>query len=205
MEKIVKILKKIKIKNLLILIFLLIFNTYAWFIYATRVSTNLTAHVSSWNIEFVSGTGEITTNLLIEVDRIYPGMDKFEKSVEVHNKGETAAVLEYEIESLRTSNNFKYFIRKLFGHFGAYFILGFITFITFNIFWSNKTKTLIWSLIFGVVFSIITELLQFIPIGRYPSVKDVVINFTGYINGTLIILVIYVVYTKIKERKISSN
>ena len=110
-----------------------------------------------------------------------------------------------EIESLRTSNNFKYFIRKLFGHFGAYFILGFITFITFNIFWSNKTKTLIWSLIFGVVFSIITELLQFIPIGRYPSVKDVVINFTGYINGTLIILVIYIVYTKIKERKISSN
>ena len=100
MEKIVKILKKIKIRNLILLIILLVFNTYAWFIYATRVSLNLTAHVSSWNVEFVSGTDEIVTNIEIALDRIYPGMDTFEKNIEVKNKGETKATLTYEIKSL---------------------------------------------------------------------------------------------------------
>lgn len=101
MEKIIKVFKKVKIKNLIILIFLLIFNTYAWFIYATRVSADLSVHVSSWNVEFVTGEGDITTNIEIVVDRIYPGMETFERTIEVHNKGETKAVLDYEIESLK--------------------------------------------------------------------------------------------------------
>lgn len=101
MHKFIKILKKIKIKNMLILILLLMFNTYAWFIYATRVATDITAHVSSWNVEFVGSEGEITTNLLVTIGRIYPGMDRFEKIVEVHNKGETKAVLGYEIEEFK--------------------------------------------------------------------------------------------------------
>ena len=101
MEKIIKVFKKVKIKNLIILIFLLIFNTYAWFIYATRVSADLSVHVSSWNVEFVKGEGDITTNIEIVVDRIYPGMETFERTIEVHNKGETKAVLDYEIESLK--------------------------------------------------------------------------------------------------------
>jgi len=101
MEKIVKILKKIKLRNIIILIILLAFNTYAWFIYATRVSTTLSVHVSSWNVEFVTGTGEIFTNMIIEVDRLFPGMETFEKNIEVHNKGEEKAKLSYEIESLK--------------------------------------------------------------------------------------------------------
>lgn len=98
MHKIIKVMKKVKIKNMLILILLLIFNTYAWFIYATRVATDVSAHVSSWNIEFVGTEGEITTNLEVNIGRIYPGMERFEKVVEVRNKGETKAVLSYQIE-----------------------------------------------------------------------------------------------------------
>ena len=98
MQKFIKILKKVKIRNMLILILLLIFNTYAWFIYATRVATDVSAHVSSWNIEFVGTEGEITTNLEVNIGRIYPGMERFEKVVEVRNKGETKAVLSYQIE-----------------------------------------------------------------------------------------------------------
>ena len=101
MNKLVNILKKIKIRNLIILIILLAFNAYAWFIYATRVSLDLSVHVSSWNVEFVSGEEEITTNMEIVVDRIYPGMEDFERIIEVHNKGETPAVLTYEIKSLQ--------------------------------------------------------------------------------------------------------
>ena len=81
MHTFIKIIKKVKIKNMLILILLILFNAYAWFIYATRVSTDITAHVSSWNVEFVGDDGEITTNLLVSIGRIYPGMDRFEKTV----------------------------------------------------------------------------------------------------------------------------
>jgi len=101
MNKIVKIIKTIKIRNIIFLILLLIFNTYAWFIYATRVSTGISAHVSSWNVEFTTGEDETTTNIIIEIDRIYPGMDTVKKEVNVKNKGEISAKLDYEIISLK--------------------------------------------------------------------------------------------------------
>lgn len=105
MGKIVKIIKKIKIKNIIILILLLIFNTYAWFVYATKVSSGLSVHVSSWNVEFSTGDNETTTNIVIEVERVYPGMDTFEKNITVKNKGEIKAELEYNILSLKVMDD----------------------------------------------------------------------------------------------------
>lgn len=101
-----KILKKIKIKNLIALIFLLIFNTYAWFIYATKVSTNINIHVSSWDIEFASNSGEIITNFVYNVENLCPGMEKFEKTIFVNNRGDSNADLECEIESLRVLDEY---------------------------------------------------------------------------------------------------
>ena len=64
MEKIVKIIKKVKIRNIIILILLIMFNTYAWFIYATKVATDISVHIASWNVEFATGADETTTNIL---------------------------------------------------------------------------------------------------------------------------------------------
>lgn len=106
MNKIVKILKKIKLRNILILIILLAFNTYAWFVYTTKVSTDLTAHVSAWDVEFVAKDGGVTSNLLIEVERIYPGMETFEHIVDVKNRGEVNVQLSYDIESLKIMDEY---------------------------------------------------------------------------------------------------
>ena len=106
MEKVVKILKKIKIKNIIILILLLIFNTYAWFIYATRVSSELSVHISSWNVEFTVGENETVTNIVIAVERIYPGMENVEDNITVNNKGEVKAELDYDIASLKVMDEF---------------------------------------------------------------------------------------------------
>lgn len=100
MEKIVRILKKIQIKNIIILILLLIFNAYAWFIYATKASSSIDVHISSWNVEFTVGDDESSTNIIIDVDRVYPGMEKFEKNITVRNKGEIKAELDYTIVSI---------------------------------------------------------------------------------------------------------
>lgn len=106
MEKLVKIIKKVKIKNIIILILLLIFNTYAWFIYATRVSSSLSVHVSSWNVEFSVGENETVTNIKIEVERIHPGMETYERNITVRNNGEIKAKLEYEIIALKVMDEY---------------------------------------------------------------------------------------------------
>ena len=106
MGKIYKICKKIKIRNLVILLLLLTFNTYAWFIYVSKVSTELTVSVSSWNVEFSTSGGEASKELIIDVGQIYPGMEDFEEIIEVRNKGQTKAKLSYEIKSLKIMDEF---------------------------------------------------------------------------------------------------
>ena len=105
MDKILNVLKKIKLKTLILLIVLLAFNSYAWFIYANKVSGSLTAHVTSWNVQFQVGEEETTTNIKFEVDRIYPGMETYEKTLIAHNKGEMKAILSYEIKSVSILGN----------------------------------------------------------------------------------------------------
>lgn len=99
-ETIKTIFKKVKLKTILLLIVLLMFNSYAWFIYATRVSGSITANIASWNISFQAGEEETTTNIDFKVDRIYPGMEKYSETIKATNKGEMKAVLSYEIESV---------------------------------------------------------------------------------------------------------
>lgn len=101
MELFIKVLKKLKIKNIVLLILLLVFNTYAWFIYETRVASDISVHISSWNVEFSIGDNENITNIIINIDRIYPGMEPTEKKVVVKNKGEIKAELDYQIKSFR--------------------------------------------------------------------------------------------------------
>ena len=101
MQKVLKILKKVKLRNILILIVLLAFNAYAWFIYTTKVSLDLTAHVSAWDVQFVAKEGGIFSHLDVNVDRVYPGMEDYERIVNVQNKGELNVKLSYEINSIR--------------------------------------------------------------------------------------------------------
>lgn len=101
MNKIIKIMKKIKIRNIIVLIILLAFNAYAWFIYTTKVSMDLTAQVSAWDIEFISDQGGVTSNVEVVVERVYPGMETFERVIQVNNKGNVSASLRYEIRSAK--------------------------------------------------------------------------------------------------------
>lgn len=96
-----KYLKKIKPIHILLIIFLLVFNTYAWFIYATEVSTGLSVHVRSWKILFKNDDKPIVDYLNIDVDNIYPGMDDYVNELEAYNLSESKAIVSYEILSAR--------------------------------------------------------------------------------------------------------
>ncbi len=94
------ILKYISLKTLIILLVFLIFNGYAWFIYITKVSTSITVHVNSWDIEFAANGQTTTTDLTLNVATIKPGMTNYVQTVDVTNNGETDATLSYSYKSV---------------------------------------------------------------------------------------------------------
>lgn len=95
------IIKYINIRTIIILIILLAFNAYAWFIYITKASLELQTHVAAWDIDFDSGDGVDSTEVLIEIDKIYPGMEDYSKEISVANNGEINAELKYKITSIQ--------------------------------------------------------------------------------------------------------
>ena len=94
------IFRYVKLKTLIILVVMFEFNSYAWFIFATRVSSSLEVHVSSWNVSFKVDDQESSTNMIIDVGKIYPGMPDFQKVVTVISSGETKATLSYKYKKV---------------------------------------------------------------------------------------------------------
>jgi len=94
------IFKRIKLKTLIILILLLMFNTYAWFIYSTKVSTSFTTHIIAWNVQFKAGETDLSSSVTFNVDRAYPGMDDYSQKIAVTNNGEMDISLSYTIKSV---------------------------------------------------------------------------------------------------------
>lgn len=111
MLEILKKLKQVKLRHLVLLIVILSFNSYAWFIYSTKVSTGMNTHVTSWNVIFKVGEEVVESNLSIDLDDIYPGMEIYEREIKVQNNGEIKAELSYEIQSITVFGN-KYTINE---------------------------------------------------------------------------------------------
>lgn len=89
---------------MIVLILLLVFNAYAWFIYATRASLDLTTHVAAWEISFDAGESQSDTSVILEIDRIYPGMEDYIKEIKVYNRGELLAnlhILSHQYQNTR--------------------------------------------------------------------------------------------------------
>ena len=85
----------------LFLIVLLAANTFAWFIYATRINTDVSVHVRAWNITFESGDTQIANEVDIDVESVYPGMEDYEYEITAYNRSEVDATLSYQILSAR--------------------------------------------------------------------------------------------------------
>lgn len=103
-SNIFKAIKKIKLSTIIILIVLLSFNSYAWFIFATKVSGGVSAHVASWDVLFTAEQQVVTTQVIFNIDTLYPGMQTQTKTLTARNNGEVLAVLSYKINSIRIMN-----------------------------------------------------------------------------------------------------
>lgn len=100
-EFLIKLKKVLGIRTLLFLIVLLSFNTYAWFIFTSKVDTGLGAKVRSWNIKFKNEDDTIVENVTFNIDDLYPGMNNFNQQVKIANDGDTNAVVTFELTNVR--------------------------------------------------------------------------------------------------------
>lgn len=93
--------KRIRIRTILLLILSLSTNTFAWFVYNTKVENNLTTSVRAWHVSFEDSDSDSIQYMEFEIDHIYPGMEDYENYITVTNDGETNAEISYEIKDLR--------------------------------------------------------------------------------------------------------
>ncbi len=102
-------------------------------------------------------------------------------------------------------------IRKLFGHFGAFLILGALLGTTAALFdkggWKRRLIIFAILILVGFAFAGLTEILQ-LPLftaGRGASFKDVLIDFSGYLPAALLVyggyLLIRLIAERVKRRK----
>ena len=87
----------------------------------------------------------------------------------------------------------EHIIRKL-AHFTEFTALGILLSIDTVLFLKNM-KLYVWIPLFiGLLVALIDETIQLFPIGRSSSVKDVWIDFSGVIFGTILLLVLKQIY-----------
>lgn len=91
--------RRIRLQTLFLLAITLASNSFAWFVYSTRVSNNITAKVKSWNVDFEIGTeSQAEEYIEISIDSLYPGMEDFKKTLKAVNRGEAEAQINYTVE-----------------------------------------------------------------------------------------------------------
>ena len=94
-----KILKKVRLKTLFLLAITLASNSFAWFIYTTKVSSNISAKVREWNVTFEANGQVVEKTIEINIDSLYPGMNAYNQTLTAANSGESKAQITYEIVS----------------------------------------------------------------------------------------------------------
>lgn len=116
-----------------------------------------------------------------------------------------------EITKLPPSEDSNYddyitFIRKSIGHFSLFFIDGILLFFVVFLFSTNNKKIKAWmylllSLGAALFVAGLSELLQFIPNNRSPSLVDVAINMAGAVIGIVLSFGILFIIKLIKRKK----
>ena len=96
-KALLKIIKKVGPLRLIFLIVLIVSNSFAWFIYSTKINSNVSVHVRSWNIVFEANNTPVSNTVNISVDSVYPGMDDYSYVIRAYNNSEVTARLTYKL------------------------------------------------------------------------------------------------------------
>lgn len=106
-KSIIKALKKrLRLRYILFIAIILAANTFAWFIYMDKISSDIDVKIKSWNVSFKLDNQNMTDYINFTVDEIYPGMTPYNQTLSVTNDGEVDARLYYEIISVKVLDEY---------------------------------------------------------------------------------------------------
>lgn len=98
--------KRFRLRYILFIAIILAANTFAWFIYMDKISSDINVKIKSWNVSFKLDNQNMTDYINFTVDEIYPGMTPYNQTLSVTNDGEVDARLYYEIISVKVLNEY---------------------------------------------------------------------------------------------------
>lgn len=105
-----------------------------------------------------------------------------------------------EAEQQKAVDSLQFIVRKS-AHFSVYSALGFLCFLAMNTY-NVKLKTkLISALSISLLYAISDEIHQLFVPGRAGQIRDVFIDFSGALVGTLLTWALVIITRKIKMRK----
>ena len=93
-----KKLKRQKYVSILLALFTLGVNIFAWFAFSANASLTLDGTVASWDVEF-KDNGVISRNIYIEVSKMKPGMANFTKTIDIETESDVTSQFSYEFVS----------------------------------------------------------------------------------------------------------
>lgn len=91
--------KKIKRRSIFFAIFVFGVNAYAWFVFVSRADVNVRANVISWDVNFLDENSPVK-DLEIITDDLYPGMNRFSKTIDINNNSDIGAKVEFKIDKI---------------------------------------------------------------------------------------------------------
>ena len=99
--------RKAIIKSTFLVLFLLGINTFAWFTYISRADVSLNGSVISWDVNFMDENGAVK-EIDVAITDMKPGMIPFEKKIEIINRSDVEAAIDYEVKSVKFLGNTLY-------------------------------------------------------------------------------------------------
>ena len=95
-----KRIKRKKYFTILLALFTLGVNIFAWFAFSANVGLTIEATVASWSVRFKDGVDVLTQDLVIEITKMKPGMANFNKTITIESNSDVDANFSYQITSL---------------------------------------------------------------------------------------------------------
>ena len=99
-------------------------------------------------------------------------------------------------------SDFTYYVRKGIGHFGAFLVLAVFATLAFLLSHVKPFPAIWLTIIYGLFFATFTESLQLLTPGRAGAFKDVMLDFSGYLVGTVITLLVLLIIRVVKKKKL---
>ena len=106
-------------------------------------------------------------------------------------------------DAITDLTKFFYQVRKGIGHFGAFLVLGIASTLTWLLFFGKKKMFFSVPLNFVLGFGVatLTEIIQLYVPGRYGSMDDIMLDFSGFSVSAVALSVVFIAWELIKRFK----